>query len=66
MKDEFELLDLFGRALASKKGILVRSDDANLLRQKLYTLRRNNPEYATLSFTLSRTAPETELLIVKA
>jgi hypothetical protein len=52
-------------ALASELGIVVRSNDPVKLRERLYPLRKSEPEFADLSFVLSPTNPETDLWILR-
>jgi hypothetical protein len=52
-------------ALASSYGIVLRSDDPVKLRERLYPLRRSDPDFADLSFVISPTAPETDLWIIR-
>lgn len=58
-------LDLLYQAYNAQFGIVVQTNSPDTLRQKLYAARKSDPDLACLSFTLSRTSPETELLIVK-
>ena len=61
------LIELLYRAINSEFGIVVTTSNPELLRQKLYAERKaaNDPDLARLSFTLSRTNPESQLLLVK-
>lgn len=40
-------------AYASELGIIVKCDDPERLRQKLYAIRRDNPDFQCLSFIIS-------------
>ncbi len=51
------------RALASPVGIILRTNDVNLLRQRLYTLRKEDEALGVLSFSPSPTDPNGELWI---
>lgn len=55
------------RALEAPIGIVVRSNNPELLRMKLYAARRDamNPEFEALTIALSRSNPTTELWICK-
>jgi len=52
-------------ALASELGIVLRSNDPVKLRERLYPLRKSEPEFTNLSFVLSPTNPETDLWIIR-
>ncbi len=53
-------------ALASDYGIAVPTSNPVLLRNRLYAERKKDiPTFGNLSITLSPTAPDTELWIVK-
>lgn len=52
-------------ALASSHGIVLRSNDPVKLRERLYPLRKSEPEFADLSFVLSPISPETDLWIIR-
>jgi len=60
-------LEALYRALHSERGIVVRTNDPEKLKQRLYAARRaaKDEELAKLSFATSRTNPERDLLIVK-
>ena len=51
-------------ALDEPIGLIVRADDANLLRQKLYAERKKDPKLRSLSILASPEKPD-ELWIVK-
>ena len=57
--------DLLLQALATEHGIVVRTPDPLRLRQKLYSVRKEDVAYIGLSFVLSPTSPNDELWIVK-
>ena len=59
------LIELLYEALNAEIGILVRSNDAERLRQKLYAERKSDPALANLSLVLSRTDPKHLLLIIR-
>lgn len=59
------LLDLLYQAMNAEFGIVVTTNNLEGLRQKLYAARKSDPDLSCLSFTTSRTHPETELLLVK-
>ena len=48
-----DLLELLYAAVHSERGVVIETDDAEFLRQKLYALRKEDPEFATLSFVIS-------------
>ena len=70
MTQALDLLEKLYDALRSPLGIVVETEDAERLRQKLYSLRREyqerDPALRSLSFVLSKTSPETQLWILKA
>lgn len=47
------LLEVMYDALRSPLGIVVETDDAERLRQKLYAIRRENEEFEPLAFVIS-------------
>lgn len=55
------------RALNSKYGVIVRTNDPAALRQKLYAKRKAlaDNDLDCLRFSTSRTNPDSELLIIK-
>lgn len=55
---------LLYRAMTSPFGIVVESSDPDRLRQKLYPLRKAQPDFLSLSFVLSPMNPN-ELWIVR-
>lgn len=58
------LLEHLYDALHSPLGIIIETDDPEFLRQKLYPLRKDRPEFANLAFVISPTHPDTELWIL--
>lgn len=48
-----ELTELLYSALHAERGIVVETDDAERLRQKLYAVRRECEDFAPLSFIIS-------------
>lgn len=58
--------ELLYRALAERWGVVVKTSDAPLLKQRLYAARRklNDPDLAALSFATSPTNPDAEVWIV--
>lgn len=59
------LIEHLYNALNSELGVVVETDDPEFLRQKLYPLRKENPDFACLSFVISPINP-LDLWIVKA
>lgn len=59
------LLEILYAAYNSKFGILVETSDPSRLRQKLYAERRKDPDLACLSFRISPTHPNSQLMILK-
>lgn len=61
------LVELLYRALDAEVGIAVRTSDVALLRNRLYLCRRQaqNPDFEALTFSPSRTNPESELWILR-
>jgi hypothetical protein len=55
---------LLYRAMTSPLGIVVESSDPDRLRQKLYPLRKAQPEFECLAFVLSPMNP-TQLWILR-
>lgn len=58
------MIELLYQALHSHLGIVVRSSNRDLLRQRLYKLRKSDPSLSVLSITTSP-ENETDLWIVK-
>lgn len=65
MTPEFPLIDFLYKALNSEFGVIVRTDNPERLRQKLYAERKKDPDLACISINISRTQPESEILLVK-
>jgi hypothetical protein len=59
------LLEILYEAYRSELGIIVQTNDPERLRQKLYAERKKDPDLACLCFRISKTAPQSELLIEK-
>ena len=59
------LIELLYRAYNSELGIVVETTDPERLRQRLYAERKKDPDLACLSFNISPTHPQSQLLIVK-
>ncbi len=47
------LAELLYEAYASEFGVVVETDDPERLRQKLYVIRKENPDLLCLSFVIS-------------
>ena len=60
-----QLSDLLYTALGEDLGIIVETNNVNLLRAKLYSVIREDPALTGLSLAVSRTQPESQLWIVK-
>jgi hypothetical protein len=65
MSHPVPLLDLLYEALNSESGIVVETNSPERLRAKLYVEKKKDSDFECLSFSISRTSPESELLIVK-
>jgi hypothetical protein len=48
-----ELIELLYAAYHSKLGICVETNNAERLRQKLYPMRKDNPDFECLHFVIS-------------
>ena len=48
-----ELAEILYDATRARFGLLVETDDAERLRQKLYAIRRENEDFTALSFVIS-------------
>ena len=59
-----DLANLLYQAWESQFGIIVQSDDAERLRQKLYAIRKNMPGMDSMSFVISP-ANGNDLWIIK-
>jgi len=64
MRVDLPLAELLYQAYNSPLGIVVETDDPDFLRQKLYPIRKGNPELHCLAFILSPINP-TDLWIIK-
>lgn len=53
MNDKLRNTEFLYDALRSKFGIVIETSDAERLRQHLYAIRRENEEFAPLSFVIS-------------
>lgn len=62
--DELTYSEFLYEALRAEHGIRIVTSDPERLRQKLYRLRKQDPDLACLSLTISPIA-ENELWIVK-
>lgn len=60
------LLELLYDALREEFGLVVNTNDPEMLRQKLYPLRKEDSAFAQLSFVISPINPTGQLWIVKA
>jgi hypothetical protein len=47
------LIELLYAAYHAERGIVVETNDAERLRQKLYPLRKENPDFDSLAFVIS-------------
>lgn len=59
------LLEILYEAYRADLGIVISTNDPERLRQKLYAERKKDPDLRCLSFRISPTSPESELLILK-
>lgn len=50
---KIELLELLYDTLRTPLGLVVETNDAERLRQKLYSIRREEPSFECLSFIIS-------------
>ena len=48
-----ELVELLYAAYHADLGVVVETNDAERLRQKLYPLRKENPDFDSLAFVIS-------------
>ena len=53
MPSELELLEHLYAALRSPLGVVIETDDPEYLRQKLYPMRKKDPDFSILSFIIS-------------
>jgi len=65
MNKDAILLDLLYRAHHSEHGIVVETSNVDALRQKLYKLRKTDPDLEALILSPLPTSPATHLAIVK-
>lgn len=66
MTPDLPLIEILYQALHSPNGIVVRTADPVRLRAKLYVEKKKDEAFGCLSFSISRTSPESELYIVKS
>jgi len=59
------LLEILYDALRSRFGVIVTTSNPEVCKAKLYALRRENPEFACLSFLVSPTDPGSSFWIIK-
>lgn len=59
------LLEILYSAYNAEIGVIVRTDNPERLRQKLYAERKKDPDLACLSFRISPTNPDSELFIMR-
>lgn len=59
------LIEHLYSALHSEFGVIVRTNNVERLRSRLYLLRKEDPSLAAVSITTSPTAPDSELWIVR-
>lgn len=48
-----EYIEFLYNALAAERGIVIETEDAEFLRQKLYAIRRENEDFIPLAFIIS-------------
>lgn len=48
-----DLAELLYAAYSAEFGVVVETNDAEFLRQKLYPIRKSNPNFSILSFVIS-------------
>lgn len=48
-----EYVELLYDATRSQFGIVIETNDAERLRQRLYSIRKDNPDFEALSFVIS-------------
>jgi hypothetical protein len=65
MSQGLPLIHYLYQAVNSPHGIVLETSDPERLRQKLYAERKKDPDLASISITISRTSPESQLLLVK-
>lgn len=59
-----ELVELMYAAIHSEFGVVIETSDPERLRQKLYPLRKKNPDFDPLAFVISPLNPQ-DLWIIK-
>jgi hypothetical protein len=59
-----ELIEILYAAVHADLGVCVETDDPERLRQKLYPMRKENPDFLPLSFIISPLNPA-DLWIIK-
>jgi len=57
--------ELLYEALNAELGVIVTSPDPNRLRQRLYAEQRRDPELACITISSSRSAPQTDLWLIR-
>jgi hypothetical protein len=62
---ELPLIEYLYRAYNSELGIVLRTNNPDRLRQKLYAERKKDPDLACISINISKTQPESEILLVR-
>ncbi len=62
---KLDLLERMYEALRSPFGVVVKTEDPERLRQKLYALRREHTDLLILSFVISPINPSTDLWIIR-
>lgn len=63
--EKLKLTELLYEALAATVGIIVRTNDVTLLRQRLYEIRKEDANLLVLSFSPSPVDPNSELWIYR-
>lgn len=64
-RGKLPVIELLYAALNSDLGVIVETSNPQLLRQKLYQVRGDDPALLVLSIVASRTNPENHLWIVR-
>lgn len=59
-----ELTELLYAAYHSEHGVVIETNDAERLRQKLYPMKKDNPDFENLAFIISPLNPA-DLWIIK-
>ena len=65
MSLELQIEEALWAALRSAHGIVLPTNDAKRLREKIYAVKRGNPAFADLTIRLSPADPTTEVWITK-